>query len=149
MYNDTLVAILAYNEEKNISNVLSDVCKAFNNVLVVDNNSDDLTVDQVKAYPVFLIKHLLVMPTSGPEPVKTFKNAAFYQNTGACWSTGLLKVPTGRWYLIFMRLGAPPLRSPGPLRTLGALGGPLRSPRVPWGSPGTPGNEASTAKGAI
>ena len=34
------------------------MCKEFNNVLVVDNNSDDLTVDQVKAYPVFLIKHL-------------------------------------------------------------------------------------------
>ena len=89
MYNDTLVAILAYNEEKNISNVLSDVCKEFNNVLVVDNNSDDLTVDQVKAYPVFLIKHLYNLGKSDSmktalefAKLKRFKYLAFMDGDG-------------------------------------------------------------------
>ena len=39
MYSDTLVAILAFNEQKKISEVLSEVTKKFSNVLLVDNNS--------------------------------------------------------------------------------------------------------------
>ena len=33
MKNDTLVTILTYNEENNISNVLKDVCENFNNII--------------------------------------------------------------------------------------------------------------------
>ena len=46
MKDDTLIAILAYNEQKNITNVLKDVSNSFNNILVVDNNSLDLTVQK-------------------------------------------------------------------------------------------------------
>ena len=47
MHDDILVAILAYNEQKNISEVLNDVCKKFKNVLVVDNNSEDQTIEKI------------------------------------------------------------------------------------------------------
>lgn len=57
MFHETLVAILAYNEQKNITNVLNDVCKNFKNILVVDNNSSDQTVEKVKKFPVYLISH--------------------------------------------------------------------------------------------
>ena len=57
MYSDTLVVIPAYNEQKKISEVLNDVTKKFPNVLVVDNNSDDQTVDEVKKFNIFLVKH--------------------------------------------------------------------------------------------
>ena len=57
MYNDTLVAILAYNEQKKISNVLTEVTKKFTNVLVVDNNSEDQTVKEANKFKIFLVKH--------------------------------------------------------------------------------------------
>ncbi len=57
MYNDTLVAILAYNEQKKISDVLTEVTKKFPNILVVDNNSEDQTVEKAKKFQIFLIKH--------------------------------------------------------------------------------------------
>ena len=57
MYNNILVTIFAYNEEKNISNVIKSLSKNFKNILVVDNNSEDSTVEKAKKYRVFLIKH--------------------------------------------------------------------------------------------
>ena len=56
MYSDTLVAILAYNEQKKISDVLTEVTKKFSNVLVVDNNSEDQTVEEVKKFKIFFNK---------------------------------------------------------------------------------------------
>jgi glycosyltransferase involved in cell wall biosynthesis len=52
-----LIAIPAYNEQKNISNVLRDISKNFKNILVIDNNSQDSTIQEVKKFPVFLISH--------------------------------------------------------------------------------------------
>ena len=57
MHDEVLVAILAYNEEKKISEVLIEATKKFKNILVVDNNSEDLTLKKIKNFPVFLIKH--------------------------------------------------------------------------------------------
>ena len=57
MQDEVLVTILTYNEENKISDVLKDVCDKFKNVLVVDNSSEDLTVEKVKKFPVYLIKH--------------------------------------------------------------------------------------------
>ena len=57
MHENTLLAILAYNEQNNIEMVLNKVCKNFDNVLVVDNNSEDQTVKRIKNFPVYLIKH--------------------------------------------------------------------------------------------
>ena len=53
MQDNVLVTILTYNEENNISNVLKDVCEQFKNVLVVDNNSEDLTIEKVKISSLF------------------------------------------------------------------------------------------------
>ncbi|MDB9718966.1 glycosyltransferase, partial [Candidatus Pelagibacter sp.] len=58
MNDDTLVVILTYNEQDRITDVLKDVSKSFKNILVVDNNSEDLTVQKVKKFKVFLIKHI-------------------------------------------------------------------------------------------
>ncbi len=57
MYSDTLVAIFAYNEQKKISDVLKEVTKKFSNVLVVDNNSNDQTVEEAKKFKIFIVKH--------------------------------------------------------------------------------------------
>ena len=57
MYSDTLVAVFAYNEQKKISEVLTEVTKKFPNVLVVDNNSDDQTVQEAKKFKIFIVKH--------------------------------------------------------------------------------------------
>ena len=48
MKSKTLIVISTYNEQKNISNVLKEVCKNFKNILVVDNNSEDQTLNKVK-----------------------------------------------------------------------------------------------------
>ena len=58
MYSDTLVAIPAYNEQKKISDVLTEVTKKFSNVLVVDNNSEDQTVEEAKKFKIFLMSIL-------------------------------------------------------------------------------------------
>lgn len=57
MHENTLVAVLAYNEENNIGKVLEKLCKNFNNILVVDNNSEDQTIQKIKKFPVITIKH--------------------------------------------------------------------------------------------
>ena len=57
MRDEALIAILTFNEQDKISNVLEEVSKCFKNILVVDNNSTDNTVEKVKLHSVFLIKH--------------------------------------------------------------------------------------------
>ncbi len=57
MENNILVVIFTFNEAKNIAKVLDSVLKETNNVLVVDNNSNDKTSEIVKNYPVNLIQH--------------------------------------------------------------------------------------------
>ena len=57
MYQDFLIVVPAYNEEKNIGKLLSKLVPKFKNILVVDNNSQDKTVEEVKKFPVFCAKH--------------------------------------------------------------------------------------------
>ena len=57
MFSDTLVAILAYNEQKKIADVLTEVTKKFSNILVVDNNSEDQTINEAKKFKIFIVKH--------------------------------------------------------------------------------------------
>ena len=57
MENNILVVIFTFNEAKNIAKVLDSVLKETNNVLVVDNNSNDKTSEIVKNYPVNFIQH--------------------------------------------------------------------------------------------
>ena len=57
MRDEILIAILTFNEQDRISDVLEEVSKSFKNILVVDNNSTDNTVENVNSYPVSLVKH--------------------------------------------------------------------------------------------
>jgi len=57
MKDEILIAILTFNEQDRISDVLKEVSKSFKNILVVDNNSTDNTVENVNSYSVSLVKH--------------------------------------------------------------------------------------------
>lgn len=57
MYDSILVAIFTYNESKKISLVLTGLCKKFKNIIVVDNNSEDNTLEKIKKFPVKIIHH--------------------------------------------------------------------------------------------
>lgn len=89
MSSDILVAILAYNEEKNIANVLKSLSKNFYNILVVDNNSEDRTVKKIKNFQVKLIKHKYNLGKSESmktalefAKIKKFKYIAFMDADG-------------------------------------------------------------------
>ncbi len=89
MYSDTLVAILAYNEQKNISDVLHNVTKKFPNVLIVDNNSEDQTVKEAKKFKISIIKHCYNLGKSESmktalefAKIKKFKFLAFMDADG-------------------------------------------------------------------
>ena len=99
MYSDTLITILTYNEQKKISDVLTEVTKKFPNVLVVDNNSEDLTVEKVKKFPVYLVKHKYNLGKSDSmktalklAKIKNFKYLAFMDGDGQHRTTDLVKI---------------------------------------------------------
>ena len=51
------IIVPAYNEEKNIKNVLSKLIQNYHNIIIIDDASTDKTVQIVKNFPVTLIKH--------------------------------------------------------------------------------------------
>ena len=57
MQKNILIVIFTFNEAKNISKVLDEILKISKNILVVDNNSSDETINIVKRYSVNFIKH--------------------------------------------------------------------------------------------
>ena len=98
-YNRILIAIPAYNEQKNISNVLKDISKYFKNILVIDNNSQDHTIEEVKKFPVFLISHKYNLGKSESmktalqfAKIKKFKYLAFIDADGQHKANDLIKV---------------------------------------------------------
>ena len=99
MYSDTLVAIFAYNEQKRISEVLADVTKKFSNVLLVDNNSEDQTIQEAKKFKIFIIKHSYNLGKSGSmktalefAKIKKFKFLAFMDADGQHRADDLIKI---------------------------------------------------------
>ena len=99
MYNDTLVAILAYNEQKKISDVLTEVTKKFDNVLLVDNNSEDQTVNEAKKFQVSIIEHSYNLGKSGSmktalefAKIKRFKFLAFMDADGQHKTEDLINI---------------------------------------------------------
>ena len=99
MHDEVLVAILAYNEEKKISEVLNMVSKKFRNILVVDNNSEDLTNKKVQNFPVFLIKHKFNLGKSDSmktalefAKIKKFKYLAFMDADGQHKTDDLINI---------------------------------------------------------
>ena len=51
------IIVPAYNEEKNINQVLSDLTNNYNNIVVVDDCSTDQTANLVRKFPVTLLEH--------------------------------------------------------------------------------------------
>tara|TARA_B100000989_G_C19495486_1_gene451808 strand:+ start:475 stop:1149 length:675 start_codon:yes stop_codon:yes gene_type:complete len=99
MFDDILVAIPAYNEQKNISEVLNEVCKKFKYVLVVDNNSEDQTIKKIENFPIFLIKHKYNLGKSGSmktalqfAKIRKFKYLAFMDADGQHKTNDLIKI---------------------------------------------------------
>ena len=99
MYSDTLVAILAFNEQKKISEVLSEVTKKFSNVLLVDNNSEDQTIQEAKKFQIFVIKHSYNLGKSESmktalefAKIKKFRFLAFMDADGQHRTNDLAKV---------------------------------------------------------
>lgn len=99
MKNHILVAVLTYNEENNISEVLKDVSENFNNILVIDNNSSDGTVEKVKKFPVILVQHRYNLGKSDSmktalefAKLKKYKYLAFMDGDGQHKSIDLMNV---------------------------------------------------------
>ena len=99
MNNHILVAVLTYNEENNISEVLKDISKNFNNILVIDNNSSDGTVEKVKKFPVILVQHRYNLGKSDSmktalefAKIKKYKYLAFMDGDGQHKSIDLMNV---------------------------------------------------------
>lgn len=99
MKSKTLVVILTYNEQNNISNVLKEVCKNFKNILVVDNNSEDQTLSKVKKFPVLYAHHNYNLGKSNSMKtgldfarLKKFKYVAYMDGDGQHKASDLEKV---------------------------------------------------------
>ena len=99
MKDQTLVVILAYNEQDRISSVIENVSSYFKNILVVDNNSEDLTVEKIKKFPVFLIKHKYNLGKSESmktalefAKMKNFKYLAFMDGDGQHKTNDLINI---------------------------------------------------------
>tara|TARA_B110001450_G_C17651712_1_gene493581 strand:- start:1284 stop:1955 length:672 start_codon:yes stop_codon:yes gene_type:complete len=99
MKDQTLVVILAYNEQDRISSVIENVSSYFKNILVVDNNSEDLTVEKIKKFPVFLIKHKFNLGKSESmktalefAKMKNFKYLAFMDGDGQHKTNDLINI---------------------------------------------------------
>jgi len=59
MKNRVVVIIPAYNEEKTLGKVLREVVKYVNLVIVIDDGSNDNTVEKVKHKKIILLKHII------------------------------------------------------------------------------------------
>ncbi len=57
MFDSVLVTVFTYNEERHIRSVLEKVCEKFKNIIVVDNNSTDNTLEIVSNFPVKFVRH--------------------------------------------------------------------------------------------
>ncbi len=89
MYHSILIAVFTYNEEKKISIVLKKICKKFRNVIVVDNNSEDKTLNKIKKFPVKIIHHKFNLGKSSSmksaldyAKINKFKYLAFLDGDG-------------------------------------------------------------------
>jgi glycosyltransferase involved in cell wall biosynthesis len=58
MFDDILVAVPAYNEEKNIVQTVSKIKEKFKYVIVIDNCSTDLTFEKIKNLQIYKTRHL-------------------------------------------------------------------------------------------
>ena len=56
-YKDIYVIVPAYNEEKVIKEIISNLLNKFSNVIVIDDGSTDGTLNEIKDFDVKIIHH--------------------------------------------------------------------------------------------
>ena len=56
---ETLILVPVYNEVKNLENVILDLQKYFNNILIIDDGSDDSYDEILNSYNIFYLKHAI------------------------------------------------------------------------------------------
>ena len=78
MNANILIVVFTYNEQKKISLVLDEMKNYFQNILVVDNNSTDKTLEIVQKYKIFYVRHKFNLGKSNS--MKTGLNFAQIQN---------------------------------------------------------------------
>jgi cellulose synthase/poly-beta-1,6-N-acetylglucosamine synthase-like glycosyltransferase len=57
MFDNFLIAIPAFNEEKNIEKLIINLIKKFKHIIVIDNCSSDKTYEIIKKLPIIFTKH--------------------------------------------------------------------------------------------
>ena len=70
---EALIIIPVFNEELNISRVVKELKEFFENIVVVDDGSNDNTLDLIKALKVNYIKHSLNLGGNGAAIESGFK----------------------------------------------------------------------------
>ena len=58
MFDNFLIAIPAFNEEKNIEKLIINLIKKFNHVIVIDNCSSDKTYEIIKKFPITVVSYI-------------------------------------------------------------------------------------------
>ena len=58
MFDNFLIAVPAFNEEKNITQTVLQLKKKFTNILVIDNCSTDSTFEKIKKLDLYQARHL-------------------------------------------------------------------------------------------
>lgn len=53
------IIIPAWNEEKNISSVLSSLIKNYENIVIIDDGSSDKTIEIAKQFPITILNHII------------------------------------------------------------------------------------------
>lgn len=99
MFDDILVAIPAFNEEKNIFETVSKIKEKFKYIIVIDNCSTDSTYEKIKNLQIYKARHLynlgksLSMKTSLEFAVKkNFEYIAYIDADGQHDTEDLIKV---------------------------------------------------------
>ena len=85
--------------KKKIAEVLAEVTKKFSNILVVDNNSEDKTINEAKKFKIFIVKHKYNLGKSESmktalefAKIKKFKFLAFMDADGQHKTDDLIKI---------------------------------------------------------
>ncbi len=99
MFNNFLIALPAFNEEKNIQNLIISLIKKFKHIIVIDNCSSDKTYEIVKKFPITFTKHEVNLGKSlsmktcfDYAEIKNFKYIAYMDADGQHNVNDLIKI---------------------------------------------------------
>ena len=99
MFNNFLIALPAFNEEKNIQKLIISLIKKFKHIIVIDNCSSDKTYEIVKKFPIIFTKHEVNLGKSlsmktcfDYAEIKNFKYIAYMDADGQHNVNDLVKI---------------------------------------------------------